>query len=109
MAIVKIIDENRTVTDRQAVAEYLTPRGVRYEYWTPAHPVEADSPAEEILKAYAGEIERLKTLGGYVTADVIDVNAQTPGLDSMLEKFIIEYCNEVDEDCLFMYITVVLL
>ena len=43
MAIVKIIDENRTVTDRQSVAEYLMPRGVRYEYWTPAHPVEEDS------------------------------------------------------------------
>ena len=27
MAIVKIIDENRTVTDRQSVAEYLMPAG----------------------------------------------------------------------------------
>jgi cupin superfamily acireductone dioxygenase involved in methionine salvage len=59
MAIVKIIDENRTVTDRQPVAEYLMTCGVRYECWTPAHPVEADSPAEEILKAYASEIESL--------------------------------------------------
>jgi cupin superfamily acireductone dioxygenase involved in methionine salvage len=63
MAIVKIIDENRTVTDRQPVAEYLMACGVRYECWTPAHPVEADSPAEEILQAYASEIERLKALG----------------------------------------------
>jgi 1,2-dihydroxy-3-keto-5-methylthiopentene dioxygenase len=97
MAIVKIIDENRTVTDGQSVAEYLMTRGVRYEYWTPTHPVEANSPAEEILTAYAREIERLKTLGGYVTADVIDVNAQTPGLDSMLAKFNREHWHEEDE------------
>src|SRR5215467_11571597 len=97
MAIVKIIDENRTVMDRQAVAEYLMPSGVSYEYWTPAHAVEADSPAEEILKAYANEIERLKAIGGYVTADVIDVNAQTPGLDAMLAKFNREHWHDEDE------------
>ena len=49
MAIVKIIDENRTVTDRQAVAEYLTPRGVRYEYWTPAHAVEPANASVVVL------------------------------------------------------------
>jgi 1,2-dihydroxy-3-keto-5-methylthiopentene dioxygenase len=97
MAIVKIIDGNRTVADRQSIAEYLMKCGVRYEYWTPAHAVEADSPAEEILKAYAKEIERLKAYGGYVTADVIDVNAQTPGLDSMLAKFNREHWHEEDE------------
>jgi 1,2-dihydroxy-3-keto-5-methylthiopentene dioxygenase len=97
MAIVKIIDENRTLTDRQSVEEYLLARGVRYEYWTPAHPIESDSPADEILKAYATEIERLKALGGYVTADVIDVNAQTPGLDSMLAKFNREHWHDEDE------------
>jgi 1,2-dihydroxy-3-keto-5-methylthiopentene dioxygenase len=97
MALVKIVDENRTVTDKQSVAEYLKPWGVRYECWTPEHPVRADSPAEEILKAYAKEIERLKALGGYVTADVIDVNAQTPGLDSMLAKFNREHWHDEDE------------
>jgi len=97
MAILKIINENKTLTNGQAIAEYLETFGIRYEQWTPAHPVEPRSPAEDVLKAYAGEIDKLKGLGGYVTADVIDVNAQTPGLDAMLAKFNREHWHDEDE------------
>src|SRR5436305_1949552 len=83
MAILKIIDENRKLTDRGLIRDYLMACGIRYEYWKPEHAVEANAPAEEILQAYAKEIEKLKASGGYVTADVIAVNAQTPGLHSV--------------------------
>jgi len=43
------------------------------------------------------EIEELKVRGGYVTADVIDVNVQTPGLDAMLAKFNREHWHSEDE------------
>ena len=56
-----------------------------------------DAPAEEVLAAYAEEIERLKARGGYVTADVIDVQPQTPGLDAMLAKFSREHWHDEDE------------
>jgi 1,2-dihydroxy-3-keto-5-methylthiopentene dioxygenase len=97
MALVKISSENRTLTDRQSVREYLLTCGVRYEAWTPEQSVEARSPAEDVLKAYEKEIEKLKAVGGYVTADVIDVNAQTPGLDAMLAKFNREHWHDEDE------------
>src|SRR5215470_2347253 len=97
MAILKIINENKTLTNGQAIAEYLETFGIRYEQWTPAHPVELRSPAEDVLKAYAGEIDKLKALGGYVTADVIDVNPQTPGLDAMLARFNREHWHDEDE------------
>jgi len=97
MAILKIIDENKTLTDRGLIRDYLMACGVRYEYWKPEHAVEANAPAEEILKAYAKEIEKLKASGGYVTADVIAVNAHTPGLDSMLAKFNREHWHDEDE------------
>ena len=42
-------------------------------------------------------IEKLKALGGYVTADVIDVNAHTPGLDAMLARFNREHWHDEDE------------
>ena len=87
MAVVRIPEENRTLTDRQALTEYLALSGIDYEQWQPNHPVPANAPAEQILLAYAEEIEELKLRGGYVTADVIDVNAQTTGLDAMLAKF----------------------
>ena len=57
----------------------------------------ADAPAEEILAAYAAEIERLKQRDGYVTADVIDVKPQTPGLPEMLAKFKREHWHDDDE------------
>jgi 1,2-dihydroxy-3-keto-5-methylthiopentene dioxygenase len=97
MAILKLINEDKTLGDRHAIAEYLETLGIRYEQWMPEHPVEPRARAEDVLEAYAGEIEKLKALGGYVTADVIDVNAQTPGLDAMLAKFNREHWHDEDE------------
>jgi len=97
MAVVRIPEENRTLTDRVELTRYLASIGIDYERWQPAHAVPADAPAEKILVAYAPEIERLKASGGYVTADVIDVFPQTPGLDTMLNKFNREHWHDEDE------------
>src|ERR1700751_5138524 len=97
MAILKLINEDKTLGDRHAIAAYLETLGIRYEQWTPEHPVEPRASAEDVLEAYAGEIEKLKALGGYVTADVIDVNPQTPGLDVMLARFNREHWHDEDE------------
>ena len=56
-----------------------------------------DQPSEEILAAYADEIDKLKARGGYVTADVIDVKSDTPNLDMMLAKFNREHWHDEDE------------
>jgi len=39
----------------------------------------------------------MKARGGYVTADVIDVNPETPGLEAMLSKFSREHWHDEDE------------
>jgi 1,2-dihydroxy-3-keto-5-methylthiopentene dioxygenase len=97
MAVVMIPDDNREIHDPQELTDYLSGIGIVYERWTPEHPVAADAPAEEILQAYSDEIERLKQTGGYVTADVIDVKPQTPGLTEMLAKFKREHWHDDDE------------
>lgn len=97
MAIVNIPDENRTLTEASAIRQFLENAGIDYEIWSPAHQVEANAPADQILAAYAGEIDRLKASGGYVTADVIDVSPATPGLDEMLAKFNREHTHDDDE------------
>jgi 1,2-dihydroxy-3-keto-5-methylthiopentene dioxygenase len=97
MALVTIQDEAKTITGRAAIAAYLGGCGIDYEQWTPAHPVAVDASAEQILQAYAAEIDELKVRGGYVTADVIDVSAGTPGLDEMLAKFNREHWHDEDE------------
>src|SRR5207237_1801058 len=97
MALVRILDNDQTLSDRSAIAAQLARYGIDYEQWQPSHSVDNDAPAEEILAAYAKEIDQLKARGGYVTADVIDVNPETPGLDAMLAKFSREHWHDEDE------------
>ena len=97
MAVLTIPNENKTFNDTEEIATALAVHGIEYERWTPAHPVSDNAPSEEILSAYAREIEELKKRGGYVTADVIDVNPTTPGLDEMLAKFNREHWHDEDE------------
>ena len=97
MASIKIPTANTTLSDRAAVVDFLAARGIDYERWTPDQPVAAEASPEEILAAYAGEIEALKSRGGYVTADVIDVRPDTPNLDVMLAKFNREHWHDEDE------------
>jgi 1,2-dihydroxy-3-keto-5-methylthiopentene dioxygenase len=97
MAIVKTFTNAGAIRDRAAITRHLEAIGIDYEQWEPTHPVAADAPAEEILRAYTPEIERLKARGGYVTADVIDVNPGTPNLDQMLAKFNREHWHDDDE------------
>jgi 1,2-dihydroxy-3-keto-5-methylthiopentene dioxygenase len=97
MAVLTILNENKTFKDAEEIASALADHGIEYERWKPAHPVADNAPPEEILSAYSSEIAALKERGGYVTADVIDVNPATPGLDEMLAKFNREHWHDEDE------------
>ena len=97
MATVRIPEENRTLTEQQDVTDYLAKLGIDYERWSVTERVPEHASADEVLTAYAPEIEQLKARGGYVTADVIDVTAETPGLEAMLAKFKTEHWHDEDE------------
>src|SRR5256885_3641862 len=97
MATVHIPNENRTLPEDTAIRDYLARIGITYERWKPAHEIAEGASPEEVLAAYAPEIERLKKEGGYVTADVIDVTSSTPGLDAMLNRFNSEHWHDEDE------------
>jgi 1,2-dihydroxy-3-keto-5-methylthiopentene dioxygenase len=97
MAVVIVPDENRRVEGAGPINEFLAPFGIHYEQWPLAERVDPDAAPEEILAAYAPEIEVLKAKGGYVTADVINVTPATPGLEAMLEKFKSEHTHSEDE------------
>ena len=56
-----------------------------------------DATADVVLQTYADKVDELKARGGYVTADVIDVTADTPGLEAMLAKFNSEHWHDEDE------------
>jgi 1,2-dihydroxy-3-keto-5-methylthiopentene dioxygenase len=97
MARVQVPDENRDITDPQEIKDFLAPMGINFEQWDVAGRIGPEATNEEILEAYSPEIERLKAAHGFVTADVINVTPDTPGLDDMLQKFDKEHLHTEDE------------
>jgi 1,2-dihydroxy-3-keto-5-methylthiopentene dioxygenase len=98
MAILNVPDDKVTLRGVKEIGEYLAPYGIWFERWhLQDRGLSEEAAQEEILEAYKPEIEKLKERGGYVTADVISVNAQTPGLDVMLAKFDKEHTHSEDE------------
>jgi 1,2-dihydroxy-3-keto-5-methylthiopentene dioxygenase len=96
MAVLRFPNENRQIESEPAIHAELAQLGIDYERWS-LDRVPADATAEAVLVAYGDEIEEMKRRGGYVTADVIDVNPATPNLDLMLAKFDKEHTHSEDE------------
>ena len=84
MAILRLPDENQSIRDHEHIEAYLSDFGIEYDRWDPDRNIGASASPQEVLEAYAPEIEALKAKGDYTTADVIDVNPETPQLDAML-------------------------
>ncbi len=97
MAILNIPDKNQILQDYNKVRDFLAGINIVYEYWEPVADLSHDASNDEVLIAYSKLINELKRRGGYVTADVITVNKNTPGLDAMLAKFNIEHRHDEDE------------
>jgi 1,2-dihydroxy-3-keto-5-methylthiopentene dioxygenase len=97
MAVIMIPSENRRIDDPAAVRAYLAPYGICHERWPLGDRVDPSASQDEILAAYAPEIDRLKQRGGYTTADVVNVTAETPGLEAMLDRFRSEHTHSEDE------------
>ena len=97
MAVVLVRDENRRIEKDNEIASFLAPHGIFHERWELEERVHPDAAPEQILDAYKPEIDKLKTQGGYVTADVINVNPETPGLDAMMAKYRSEHTHSEDE------------
>ncbi len=97
MAVLNIPKKDVTLTDTDDIREYLAAIGIDYERWENVRSIPDDASDDEILDAYSREIEELKSRGGYVTADVINVMPATPGLDAMLAKFNREHWHDEDE------------
>lgn len=87
---------DRKIEDESAIRNELAALGIDYERWS-LDRVGADASADDVLSAYSQEIDAMKRRGGYVTADVIDVNPSTPNLDTMLARFDKEHTHSEDE------------
>ena len=97
MAVIRVPAENVVLRQPAEVGAFLARHAIDYEQWAPRGDVAADASSNDVLAAYAPQIDALKARGGYVTADVIDVKPETPNLDLMLAKFNREHWHDEDE------------
>lgn len=96
MAIVRVPEEGRTFREPEEITSVLAAIGI--DYTRVEIPAEvAAAAAGHVLDAFDSQIVKLKALGGYATADVIDVKPETPGLDEMLARFSREHWHDEDE------------
>ncbi len=96
MAVLRFPETGVMFEDEGEICAELARLGIDYERWE-LDRVPGDATADAVLEAYADEIGEMKRRGGYVTADVIDVTAETPGLDAMLARFDKEHTHSEDE------------
>ena len=97
-------EEPRTRASTQAdIVSALAPLGVSFERWNAREPLPDDATVEQILRAYAPDIERLKTTRGYRSADVVRLkqNPNDPEWSSKAAaargKFLDEHTHAEDE------------
>jgi 1,2-dihydroxy-3-keto-5-methylthiopentene dioxygenase len=96
MATLRIPSEDRVIQSEPEVRSTLAELGIDYERWDLGR-VAANASADSVLAAFGEEIDEMKRRGGYTTADIIDVNPETPGLDAMLARFEKEHTHSEDE------------
>ncbi|MBX9814797.1 MAG: cupin [Proteobacteria bacterium SG_bin5] len=75
------------------IAEALDRIGVRFERW----PLRDLAEGEDPLVAYAPEIERLKTEGGYLSVDTVAMRPDHPARAELRTKFLDEHTHGEDE------------
>jgi 1,2-dihydroxy-3-keto-5-methylthiopentene dioxygenase len=96
MAVLRFPETNQKIEDEQKIRAELVAVGIDYERWS-LDRVPQNCSAADVLSAYDTEIAEMKKRGGYVTADVIDVTPETPGLETMLARFDKEHTHSEDE------------
>ena len=86
-----------STTDVQGIAAGLAEIGVTFERWQAEGVAPADGDDAAVLAAYAGDIERLKALGGYRSVDVIRMTPDNPAAPELRARFLAEHTHADDE------------
>jgi 1,2-dihydroxy-3-keto-5-methylthiopentene dioxygenase len=97
MATVRVPETGQQWRQPAEIRSFLAPFGIYFEQWPVEGRIQGEATSDEILAAYAPEVEALKQRGGYITADVINVTPDVPGLQAMLDRFNKEHTHAEDE------------
>jgi 1,2-dihydroxy-3-keto-5-methylthiopentene dioxygenase len=84
-------------SDVELIRAELTERGIAFERWPAQAQLAADADQDTILAAYAREITRVQSGGGYATVDAIRLTPDHPERAALRQKFLAEHTHSEDE------------
>jgi 1,2-dihydroxy-3-keto-5-methylthiopentene dioxygenase len=84
-------------SDGELIAEELASRGIRFQRWPARAALPTGAAEAEILAAYADEVKRVQSEGGYPTVDAIRLNPDHPDREALRGKFLAEHVHSEDE------------
>ena len=84
-------------TDFDVIARETRKAGAMIERWQAAHPVAESASPDDILGAYASDIDKLKAARGYASVDVVSIRPGNPNWPTMRQKFLSEHIHDEDE------------
>ena len=98
MALLTILDPSRQeIRDPKDIKAYMNQRGIVFEQWKAALPLNDLDSQATILKAYEHELKPYMDKHGYLSADVINVHRETPNIEAIRAKFLSEHTHSEDE------------
>lgn len=97
MAILSIPEQNIRIENPSEIRAFMNERGIFFDQWECAAQLYDHSTQEEILKAYEKDLVPFMEQGGYLTADVININSSTENYEAIRAKFLAEHIHTEDE------------
>lgn len=95
MSILAVCREDGTVvnttTDLDAIATTLHGTGALFERWKATCVLGPEASQDEIIGAYQESVDRLRSIYGFQSADVISVQPDHPQRQALREKFLSEH------------------
>ncbi len=88
---------NKVLNHLEDIASTLAAVGVRFERWQAVAPIKPGASQDEVIAAYKPQIDALMNERGYVTVDVISLNADHPQKAELRAKFLDEHQHAEDE------------
>ena len=84
-------------TAADVISAELSQRGISFQQWPARAALAADASPEQILAAYATEIERVQAGGRYPTVDAISIQPDHPKREQLRQQFLSEHTHSDDE------------
>jgi len=83
--------------DPGLITSELAKRGIGFERWLARADLPSGAGADQVLEAYASEIERVQKRGNYPTVDAIRITPDHPDRAVLRQKFLAEHTHNEDE------------